>query len=101
MTNLNAHRKRAAGTADEAWKDVTLEDLKAFFELNIAMGIVKLPEAKMYWLQKWLTNVPSFGQVMPRNRFSQIVCYLHVSDDSAIAPAGQLGYDKLHKIKPL
>lgn len=51
MTNPNAHRKRAAGTADEAWKDVTLEDLKAFFELNIAIGIVKLPEAKMYWLQ--------------------------------------------------
>jgi len=38
---------------------------------------------------------------MPRNRFFQILCYLHVSDDAAIVPAGQPGYDKLHKIKPL
>ena len=46
MTNLNAERKRAAGTDGGAWKDVTLEELKAFFGLNVAMGIVKLPEAK-------------------------------------------------------
>ena len=80
---------------------MTLEELKAFFELNIAMGIVKLPGARMYWQQKWVTYVPAFGQVMPRNRFFQILRYLHVSDDAAIVPAGQLGYDKLHKIKPL
>lgn len=101
MTNLNAQRKRATGNDGGAWKDVTLEEMKAFFGLNIAMGIVKLPECKMYWQQKWLTNVPSFGQVMSRNHFLQILRYLHVSDDSAIVPAGQPGYDKLHKIKPL
>ena len=61
MTNLNAQRKRATGTDGEAWKHVTLEELKAFFGPKIAMGIVKLPEAVMYWQQKWLTNVPSFG----------------------------------------
>ena len=49
MTNLNAQKKRAAGTDGGPWKDVTLEELKAFFGLNVAMGIVKLPEAKMYW----------------------------------------------------
>ena len=31
---------------------MTLEELKAFFELSIAMGIVKLPGARMYWQQK-------------------------------------------------
>ena len=100
MTNMNAQRKRAAGIDGGAWKDVTLEELKAFFGVNIAMGIGKLSEAVMYWQQKWLTNVPSFGQVMSRNRFFQILRYLHVSDDSAIVPAAQPGYDKLHKIKP-
>ena len=45
--------------------------------------------------------MPAFGQVIPRNRFFQILHYLHVSNDAAIAPAGQAGYDKLHKIKPL
>ena len=37
---------------------------------------------------------------MSRNRFFQILRYLHVSDDAVIIPAGQPGYDKLHKIKP-
>ena len=55
----------------------------------------------MYWQQKCLTTVPSFGQVTSRNRFFQILSYLHVSDDFAIVPAGQPGYDKLHTIKPL
>lgn len=99
MTNLNAQRKRAAGTDGGSWKDVTLEELKAFFGLNIAMGIVKLPEAQTYWQKKWLTNVPSFAQVMSRNRFFQILRYLHVSDDSVIVPAGQPGHDKLHRVR--
>ena len=101
MTNLNAQTKRAAGNDGGAWKGVTLEEINAFFGLNIAIGIVKLPEAKMYWQQKWLTNVPSFDQVMSRNCFFQILHYLHVSDDSAIVPPGQPGYDKLQKIKQL
>lgn len=57
MTNLNPQRKRATGNDGGAWKDVTLEEMKAFLGLNIAIGIVKLPECKMYWQQKWLTNV--------------------------------------------
>ena len=76
-------------------------EMKAFFGLNIAMGVVKLPEARMYWQQKWLTNVPSFGQVMSRNRFFQILRYLHVSDDLNVHTAGQPNYDKLHKIRPI
>ena len=44
IMTLNAQRKRAAGTDGGAWKDVTLEELKAFFGMNIAMGVVKLPE---------------------------------------------------------
>ena len=38
---------------------------------------------------------------MPRTRFFQILRYLHASNDAAIVPAGQPGYDKLHKINPL
>ena len=49
------------------------EKIKAFFGLNIAMGVVKLPEGKMYWQKKWLTNVPSFGREFSRNRFFLIL----------------------------
>jgi len=62
------HKGRGpAGTDGGAWKDVTLEELKAFLGVNIAVGIVKLPEAKLYWQQKWLTYVPSFS--LPSKRF--------------------------------
>ena len=100
-TNLNAERKRADGTEGGDWKNLTLQGIKAFFGLNIAMGVVKLPEARMYWQQRWLTNVPSFCQVMARNCFFQILRYLHVSDDVNVVPVGMPGHDKLHKIKPL
>ena len=49
------------------------EKIKAFFGQNIAMGVVKLPEGKMYWQKKWLTNVPSFGREFSRNRFFLIL----------------------------
>lgn len=101
MTNLNAEKKRASGPNDGGNWTVTLEEMKAFIGLNIAMGIVIMPEARKYWEKKWLINVPSFAQVLSRNRFFQILRYLHVSDDAAIIPPGQPGYDKLHKIRPL
>ena len=100
MTNLNAERKRASGNDGGNWT-VTLEEMKAFIGLNIAMGIVIMREARKYWEKKWLINVPSFAQVMSRNRFFQILRYLHVSDDAAIINPGQPGYDKQHKIRPL
>ena len=97
---MNAERKRADGSEGGEWKNVTLHEMKAFFGLNIAMGVVKLPGARMYWQQRWLRNVP-FCQVMARNCFFQILRYLHVLDDVNIVPAGMPGCDKLHKIKPL
>ena len=89
MTNLNAQRKMAASTDGGAWKEVTLEEQKAFFGLNIAMGIAKLPEAKCAGSRSGWPMFPFFGQVMPKNRFLQILRYLHVSDDSALVPAGK------------
>ena len=78
MTNLNTEIKRASGNDGGNWTDVTLEEMKAFIGLNIAMGIVIMPEARKYWEKKWLINVPSFAQVMSRNRFFQILRYLHI-----------------------
>ena len=95
ITNVNAQRRRAGRADGGTWKDVTVQEMKYFFGLNIAMGIFKMPETTMYWQKKW-----SFAQVMSRNRFFQTLRYLHVSDDAVIIPAGQPRYDKLHKIKP-
>ena len=53
---LDAQRKRAAGTDGGSWKDATLEELKAFFGLNIAIGIVKFSGAQMYWQKKMVDH---------------------------------------------
>lgn len=71
MTNLNAQRIGAKGANRGQWKPITMDEMKALFGLNIAMGIAKIPAAKMYWQKKWLLAVPSFGPVMSRNRFLQ------------------------------
>lgn len=96
MTNLNAQRKRAGGADGGQWQDVTVQKNESFLWTEHTMGIVKMPETIMYWQRKWLINVPSFGQVMSRNRF-----FRHVSNDAVVIAPGQPGYDKLHKIKPL
>jgi hypothetical protein len=35
-----------------AWKNVSMEEIKRFFCILIIMGIVRLPEIKLYWSKK-------------------------------------------------
>ena len=44
------------------WKQLSMEDLKAFFGLLVAMSIHKLPCLRDYWSSDW---VPAFSRVMP------------------------------------
>ena len=101
MTNLNAKRKIEAGAKGQ-WKDVTLSEMKAFFGLCVAMGILRLPRIEEYWRKvDWLFLTPSFSEVMSRDRFVLIFRYLHVCDEDKAIPRGQPGHDKLFKVRSL
>ncbi len=72
------------------WKDLSLEEMKAFIGIVLAMGLVRLPKMKDYWRKTCkILYLPTFSDIMPRNRFLQIYRYLHVSDDEKQIPRGE------------
>ena len=62
--NLQAQSKDPS-----ACTEVTLQELKAFLRLLIAMSIYRLPSTWNYWSTDWVLGLPAFAKVMPRNRF--------------------------------
>lgn len=106
QTNKNAEVKRNANPDKhkspwEAINDVA--EIKAFFGLCLAMGILKLPLVEMYWQRKFsLFEVNDWGDIMSRNRFTSIMRYLKFCDEEVDKPAvepGQPGYDRLYKVR--
>ncbi|XP_046329987.2 piggyBac transposable element-derived protein 3-like [Haliotis rufescens] len=87
-----------------AWRPVDREEMRAFLGLLLAMGVVRMPTIASYWNEgdkNWLASTPSFGGIMPRNRFQVIMRFLHCNDNSVAVPRGQPDHDPLHKIRPV
>ena len=82
-----------------SWKEVSLEELKAFLGLLIAMSIHRLPSFRDYWSSDWVLGVPEFAKVMPRNRFLEIWNNLHLCDNSKMPQRGEPNFDKLFKVR--
>lgn len=83
------------------WTPTTVEELRAFMALQMAMGMCKQPTIQDYWSDWWLTKTPSFPTVMSRNRFQLISGFQHFVDNSNFIPRDEPGYDPLFKIRPL
>nr|XP_039253699.1 piggyBac transposable element-derived protein 4-like [Styela clava] len=107
MTNLNAvckiHVMSVKKKAEEKeWKAVNVEEMKAFIGLIIAMGIIRLPNLRLYWQKKnWIFDVSSFNKIMPRKRFCDIYKYLHFCDEALARRSDDQKKDKLFKIRGL
>lgn len=89
------------GSRDSIWYPTTSPEMKAFFGLNIIMGINQLPRIDMYWSENPFVGNEGFKKCMTRTRFEKLLQYLHINDNQAQAPAGSPNYDRLHKIRPL
>nr|CAI5869071.1 unnamed protein product [Callosobruchus analis] len=69
-----------------AWKDTNVDELQKFFAIIITMGLVPMPKA--YWSKDDMYNNRFVSGIMPRDRFLNILRYLHfannecASDDS-------------------
>ena len=77
-----------------------LAEMKRFLALIIVMGIVHLPHIEQAWSTKWPFASTTFYSIMKRDRFSLILCFLHLNDNTKYVPKGQPGYDPLYKIRP-
>jgi hypothetical protein len=64
--------------------------------MNMLMGITPRPKSKMYWNQKAALFCPAVADTMPRDRFDDILKYLHFADNATADPT-----DRLAKLRPL
>jgi len=85
---------------DDKWKDITFEELKAFLGILIAMGLLDLPKFHDYWSRGNLLSVPWFATIMPRDRFFEILRYLHLSNKENEPPRDDPSH-KLYKLGDL
>ncbi|KAK2161400.1 hypothetical protein LSH36_117g03087 [Paralvinella palmiformis] len=81
------------GRKHSEWYEVTVPELKTWLGLLLTMGLVqKKGRLGEYWLTHNLTQTPGFSVTMPRNRFLQILRYLHFinNEDSSINKENKL-----------
>ena len=65
------------------------------------MGLVRLPELKDYWKNDPDFNYPPFSDKISRTRFRHISQFMHFVDNDVLPTRGEVGYDRLGKIKPI
>lgn len=87
LTNTNNYARARLGSMPprrrslfRTWKDVTLQEIKAFIGVIIQMGLVQLSDIKDYWSTHITLSLPFFRSVFSRDRFLQIFWMLHVGE---------------------
>lgn len=76
--------------------NVTTEEIKCFLAILLLSGYNQLPGKKCYWDTGSDMNNCMVSQAMRRDRFVQIMRFLHCADNSVPNPG-----DKMWKLRPL
>ena len=77
-----------------------IDELRKFLALVIVMGIIHFPSIEDYWVKSWPFSNSTFSSVLKRDRFTLLLKFLHLNDNSQYIPKGQPGHDPLYKIRP-
>ena len=101
QTNLYANQEREAHNDTTPLTPISREELMAFIGINIAMGIISLPTLNDYWSTDPILAHAWFRTIMSRNRFRQILRFIHVADNSSAPLRSDPDYDRLWKVRPL
>ena len=78
----------------------TKEEIRHFIGMIQVMGVHQLPSVFDYWSQNPFLRTPRITKGMPRDRFLQILRYLHLNDNAKMPPRNHPQYDKLYKVQP-
>ncbi len=98
QTNLYNTQVNLKKTSPMKWIRTSAEEMMAFIGVVIAMGIANLPELDDYWQTKGIFHMPWFSAIFSRNRFKQILRYLHLVDNSENLQRTDPNYNKLFKL---
>ena len=82
------------------WYPVTIDEMKGWVSLYLNMGLVTKPNLTSYWSTDPSLSSPFFPSIMPRDRFLQILRYLHFADNTQAPRARSADCNKLYKIQP-
>ena len=79
--------------------NVTTQEISTYFGILLRMGIVRLPQYRMYWGKE--CRIPGIADSMTVNRFDQVKRFLHFMNNEELLRPGDDGYDRLQKVRPL
>ena len=87
----------------QEWKKkiFTANEFFQFVALIIVMGIIHYPRIDDYWITRWTFTTNTFSKVMTRDRFSCLLKFFHLNDNSKMPKKSEPGYDPLYKIRPM
>ncbi|KAM9311500.1 piggyBac transposable element-derived protein 4-like [Gastrophryne carolinensis] len=85
----------------QSWYPTTVSELKKFWGLTLAMGILRKSSISSYWDTTSILATPLFPAIMPTDRYQLLTRFLHFNDNATAVPLGEPGHDSLHKIRPL
>ena len=86
-----------ARTGYTVWTKVTADELNAFFGFMILMGLVQLPALSDYWSRDDTFRYGKIADRITRDRFLDIMKYLHFADNLTLPQRRQDGYNKTQK----
>ena len=99
QANLYAEQKRGPEERS-VWYPVTKDEMKAWISLYLNMGLVTKPNLSSYWSTDPALSSPFFPSIMSRDRFLQILRYLHFADNTQAPRADSADFNKLYKLQP-
>uniref|UniRef100_A0A673JYK2 PiggyBac transposable element-derived protein domain-containing protein n=1 Tax=Sinocyclocheilus rhinocerous TaxID=307959 RepID=A0A673JYK2_9TELE len=79
--------------------NLNYDELEQFIGICFHMSVHSLPGTRMYWARS--TRVDCVADVMSLHRWEAIKRFLHFANNEEQVPAGEPGYDKLFKVRPL
>ena len=75
--------------------------MRQFIGLVLLIGIIHKPVIEMYWSTDPLYVTPLFSSVMQRNRFSMLLKFFHLNDNTQEPKKEDPNRDRLYKLRPL
>ena len=84
--------------SEYAWSGVDVQDIAQYLGIVMWMGVIGLPEMRMYWARNMTFTMSAFPQAMSRRCFEAIAKYFHSFNRRAIPKENT---DKLMIIRPV
>ena len=90
---------RKLNSSTRTVKDIEKQEITVVIGIVLQMGIVKLPNRRMYWASDTRSELIAEG--MTRNRFEEVISVLHFNDNNTLPDKDSSLFNKCHKVQPL